>query len=330
MAEMENVLTITHPFEKLTTSIVFEDETENYAKIVCEPLERGFGLTVGNALRRVLLSTLPGTAVYAIEVEGAVHEFTALDGIEEDLTQIILNLKELVLKSDTFEDAEYEAVVDVQGPCKLTAKDIPLPTGVSVVNGDLEIANIADGGHLHMVLHIKNGRGFATSEENKQFLTSKGLIATDSNYSPIVRVNYKVEGTRVGHDSRFDKLVLEVWTNGSITPKDAVSLASTILTDHFMKFADLTKKFENVGLTGEDAKVETEAPIDNVSIEELDLSVRSYNCLKRASIATLSDLTQKTEAEMMKVRNLGKKSLKEVKDKLAERGLHFKDSKLDD
>lgn len=181
-----------------------------------------------------------------------------------------------------------------------------------------------------MVLHIKNGRGFATSEENKQFLTSKGLIATDSNYSPIVRVNYKVEGTRVGHDSRFDKLVLEVWTNGSITPKDAVSLASTILTDHFMKFADLTKKFENVGLTGEDAKVEAEAPIDNVSIEELDLSVRSYNCLKRASIATLSDLTQKTEAEMMKVRNLGKKSLKEVKDKLAERGLHFKDSKLDD
>lgn len=330
MAEIEKELKITYPFEELKTSIVFEDETENYAKIVCEPLERGFGLTIGNALRRVLLSTLPGTAVYAIEVEGAVHEFTALEGIEEDLTQIILNLKDLVLKSDTVEDAEYEAAVDIHGPAKLTAKDIPLPTGVSAVNEDLVIANIADGGHLHMILHIKNGRGFATSEENKQFITSKGVIATDSNYSPIVRVNYKVEATRVGHDPRFDKLVLEVWTNGSTTPKDAVSLASTILKDHFEKFIGLTNKFKDIGLTSEKVENQSEdAGVDKI-IEELDLSVRSYNCLKRASIATVSDLTQKTEAEMMKVRNLGKKSLKEVKDKLAEMGLSFKDGKLDD
>ena len=329
MAELENELKIAHPFEELKTSIVFEDEHENYAKIVCEPLERGFGLTIGNALRRVLLSTLPGTAVYAVEVEGAVHEFTALEGVEEDLTQIILNLKDLVLKSDTIEDDEYEATIDVHGPSVLTAENIPLPTGVSVVNKNLEIAHVADGGHLHMILHIKNGRGFATSEENKQFINAKGLIATDSNYSPIVRVNYKVESTRVGHDPRFDKLILEVWTNGSIAPKDAVSLASTILTDHFKNFIGLTNKFENLNLIKEPVAPKQES-FDNISIEELDLSVRSYNCLKRASIATVLDLTQKTEAEMMKVRNLGKKSLKEVIDKLEEKGLHFKDSKLDD
>ena len=324
--EQDFDLKLAHPFEESKFTITFENEQEHYAKIVCEPLERGFGLTLGNAMRRVLLSTLPGTSVYAIQVEGAVHEFTALDGINEDLTQIILNLKNLVLESDTYSDQSYETSLSISGPRKLLAKDIPMPTGIKVVNGDLEICNIAEGGKLDMTLYMRNGRGFATSEENKQYVTSRGVIATDSNYSPITRVNYKVEATRVGHDSRFDKLTLEVWTNGSITPVDAVSLASKILVSHFLNFQHLTNKFDNVDLI-KDLEEKKEEPFENQSIEDLDLTVRSYNCLKRANIQTVLDLTQKTELEMMKVRNLGKKSLKEVKDKLAERGLHFKDAK---
>ncbi len=323
-----NELKIARPFEEVKFQIVFEDKSENYAKVICEPLERGFGLTLGNAMRRVLLSTLPGTSVYAIEVEGAVHEFTALDGVEEDLTQIILNLKNLVLKSDSIGDENYEAHIELQGPHKFLASDIPLPTGVEVVNKDLEIANIADGGKLNMIIYMRNGRGFATNEENKQYISTRGVIATDSNYSPIVRVNYKVENTRVGHDSKFDKLILEVWTNGSITPEDALSLASKILVSHFVNFQNLTNKFENLSLV-KDPVVQKQDTFENLSIEDLDLTVRSYNCLKRAGIATVLDLTQKSEAEMMKVRNLGKKSLKEVKDKLTEKGLHFKDTKID-
>lgn len=323
-----NELKIAHPFEEVKFQITFEDQNEHYAKVVCEPLERGFGLTLGNAMRRVLLSTLPGCSVYAVEVEGAVHEFTALDGVEEDLTQIILNLKDVVLKSDSISDETYEAIVDINGPHKLVAGDIPVPTGLEVVNKDLEICNVAPNGHLHMVIHMKNGRGFATNEENKQFISTHGVIATDSNYSPIVRVNYKVEPTRVGHDSRFDKLILEVWTNGSVTPSDALSLASKILVSHFMNFQSLSNKFDKLNLT-KDQEVAEEEQFDNLSVEDLDLTVRSYNCLKRAGIQTVLDLTQKTEAEMMKVRNLGKKSLKEVKEKLIEKGLHFKENKLD-
>lgn len=323
-----NELKIAHPFEEVKFQISFEDNNEHYAKVVCEPLERGFGLTLGNAMRRVLLSALPGCSVYAIEVEGAVHEFTALDGVEEDLTQIILNLKDMVLKSDTIGEDEYEAIVDIDGPRKLTAGDINFPTGVEAVNTDLEICNVAPNGHLHMVIHMKNGRGFATSEENKQFITTRGVIATDSNYSPIVRVNYKVENTRVGHDSRYDKLILEVWTDGSVEPSDALSLASKILVSHFANFANLSNKFDSLGLTKDEEVIEEKAS-SNESIEDLDLSVRSYNCLKRAGIQTVFDLTEKSEAEMMKVRNLGKKSLKEVKEKLIEKGLHFKDAKLD-
>ena len=331
MAEEKlNELKIAHPFEEVKFQLTFEDQNEHYAKIVCEPLERGFGLTLGNAMRRVLLSALPGTSVYALEVEGAVHEFTALDGVEEDLTQIILNLKDLVLKSDTIGEADYEATIDVEGPRKVTGEEISkvLPTGVTVINKDLEICNVAAGGHLHMVIHIRNGRGFATNEENKQYIHSRGVIATDSNYSPIVRVNYKVESTRVGHDSRFDKLILEVWTNGAISPTNSLSLASGILISHFANFSNLTSKFDDLSLI-KDPIVQKQETFENLSIEDLDLTVRSYNCLKRAGIQTVLDLTQKSEAEMMKVRNLGKKSLKEVKDKLIEKGLHFKDNKLD-
>ena len=289
----DNELKIAHPFEECKYKIAVASSEENYCKVVAEPLERGFGLTLGNALRRVLLASLPGTSVYAIEVAGAVHEFTALKGVEEDLTQIILNLKDLVLKSDTIGKAEYEVTVD-RGEGEFKAGDLELPTGLEVVNPDLVIAHIAEGGHLHMTLHIRNGRGYATSEENKSLGIISNSIATDSNYSPVTRVNYKVEQTRVGHDPRFDKLILEVWTNGSIKPVDAIALSAKMLMFHF---------------------------------ENFDLSVRSYNCLKRAGIANVQELTQKSEAEMMKVRNLGKKSLLEVKNKLAEKGLYFKDAK---
>ena len=321
----DNELKIAHPFEKCSFKITFADSKENYCKVVAEPLERGFGLTLGNALRRVLLASLPGTSVYAIEVEGAVHEFTALPGVEEDLTQIILNLKDLVLRSDTIGEEDYVISIN-KGEGEFKAGDLELPTGLEVVNPELVIAHIASGGHLNITLHIRNGRGYATSAENKTLGLNAGLIATDSNYSPVVRVNYKVEQTRVGHDPRFDKLVLEVWTNGSIKPEDAVALSSKILISYFENFLHLDDKFIDLGLV-KDPVAQPEETFENLTIEDLDLSVRSYNCLKRAGIANVQELTQKSEAEMMKVRNLGKKSLKEVKDKLIEKGLSFKDGK---
>lgn len=323
----DNELKIARPFEECTFKIVVADNEESYCKVVAEPLERGFGLTLGNALRRVLLASLPGTSVYAIEVQGAVHEFTVLEGVEEDLTQIILNLKDLVLKSDTIGKADYEVSIE-KGEGEFKAGDLELPTGLTVVNPDLVIAHIAKGGSLKMTLHIRNGRGYATSEENKTLGFVSGAIATDSNYSPVTRVNYKVEQTRVGHDPRFDKLTLEVWTNGSIKPEDAIALSSKMLISHFENFLHLDDKYNDLSLVKEPLPKKEET-FENLTIEDLDLSVRSYNCLKRAGIANVQELTQKTEAEMMKVRNLGKKSLIEVRNKLEEKGLFFKDSKED-
>lgn len=323
----DNELKIARPFEECTFKIVVADNEESYCKVVAEPLERGFGLTLGNALRRVLLASLPGTSIYAIEVQGAVHEFTVLEGVEEDLTQIILNLKDLVLKSDTIGKADYEVSIE-KGEGEFKAGDLELPTGLTVVNPDLVIAHIAKGGSLKMTLHIRNGRGYATSEENKTLGLVSGAIATDSNYSPVTRVNYKVEQTRVGHDPRFDKLTLEVWTNGSIKPEDAIALSSKMLISHFENFLHLDDKYNDLSLVKEPLPKKEET-FENLTIEDLDLSVRSYNCLKRAGIANVQELTQKTEAEMMKVRNLGKKSLIEVRNKLEEKGLFFKDSKED-
>lgn len=298
----DNELKIARPFEECTFKIVVADNEESYCKVVAEPLERGFGLTLGNALRRVLLASLPGTSVYAIEVQGAVHEFTVLEGVEEDLTQIILNLKDLVLKSDTIGKADYEVSIE-KGEGEFKAGDLELPTGLTVVNPDLVIAHIAKGGSLKMTLHIRNGRGYATSEENKTLGLVSGAIATDSNYSPVTRVNYKVEQTRVGHDPRFDKLTLEVWTNGSIKPEDAIALSSKMLISHFENFLHLDDKYNDLSLVKEPLPKKEET-FENLTIEDLDLSVRSYNCLKRAGIANVQELTQKTEAEMMKVRNL--------------------------
>ena len=317
---------IANPFERFSITEANYDGNENYGRFVIEPLERGFGTTLGNALRRVLLSSLPGASVYAIEVEGARHEFTALEGVEEDVTTIILNLKDLVLKIDAEEEGNKKLTVDVQGPATVTAKDIVCPTGVEVVNGDLVLAHLTERGHLQMTLHVRNGRGYVTGEQNKILHPNLplGVISTDSNYSPVKKTNYIVDNTRVGHDSHFDKLTLEVWTNGSVTPQEAVAMSAKLLIDHFEKFMNLADITRDINIE-KDVEEVVENKYENISIEELDLSVRSYNCLKRAGIGSVLELTDKTEEDMMKVKNLGKKSLKEIKDKLAAINLAFKD-----
>ena len=318
---------IARPFEKPRFSKKLFDSTHNYGRFVIEPLERGFGLTVGNALRRVLLSSLPGASVYAIELEGARHEFSALEGVVEDVTQIILNLKNLVLINDAEGTESKTLELDVKGEKTVTAADLILPGGVSVVNPDLVIANVTASGHLKGRFYVRNGRGYVTSEGNKanRYTSRLGLIATDSNYSPVTKVSYSIDPTRVGNDARYDKLTLEVWTNGSLTPQAALNLASQILMAHFEGFLDLETTTSDVNIMKEPT-LESEDKFSNMTIVDLDLSVRSYNCLRRAGIETVYELTQKSEEEMMKVRNLGKKSLKEVKEKLLAHGLKFRDA----
>lgn len=321
------------PFEPVAFKIAKVDETSNYGKFVIEPFERGYGITIGNSLRRVLLASLPGASVFAVAIEGAKHEFSAIEGIEEDVTGIILNLKDLVLKIDDEENLTKELKVSVKGPKVVKASDLELPAFVSVINPDLEIAHVAEGGTLEMTIFARNGRGYVTSDANKPEKSGKdrvvssigNIIATDSNYSPVTRASYFVEPTRVGHDSKFDRLTLEVWTDGSILPQRAVALAAQMLITNLKPFVNLEKAVEDINMIKENVPV-VENKFENMPIEELDLSVRSYNCLKRAAIATVAELTQKTEDEMMKVRNLGKKSLKEVKEKLAENGLSFRES----
>ena len=317
---------IANPFERFGITQADYDGNENYGRFVIEPLERGFGLTLGNALRRVLLSALPGASVYAVEVEGAQHEFSSLSGVEEDVTSIILNLKDLVLKIDEADDANKRLEINVDEAKVVTGADIVCPTGVEVVNKDVVLAHVAEGGKLHMVLHAKNGRGYFTGEQNKVLHPNfpVGVIATDSNYSPVRKANYIVDNTRVGHDSKFDKLTLEVWTNGSILPQEAVVWAARLLIEHLNKFLTLAEITQDINIEKEVVTVE-ENKYENITIEDLDLSVRSYNCLKRANIGTVLELTEKSEEEMMKVKNLGKKSLKEIKEKLQSIGLSFRD-----
>ena len=312
-------------FEKPSFKVAKFNTSTNYGEFVIEPLERGFGITLGNALRRVLLSSLPGASVYAVEIEGARHEFSALEGVVEDVTTIILNLKDLVLEIDEDDENSVKKInVDVKGPAEVTAADLQLPANVSVINPDLHIATVAEGGSLRMTIHARNGRGYVTAEGNKSSNYHVGTIPTDSNYSPITKVSYVVEPTRVGHDSRYDRLHLEIWTNGSMLPQDALALAAKILVEHFELFLEVSDIAQNVNIIAE--KVEKEVNVyEQMNIDELDLSVRSYNCLKRAGIQTVMELTQKTEEDMMKVRNLGKKSLKEVKEKLMAIGLSFRD-----
>ena len=322
-AEEKEIVNLPNQFQPFTIQTVIDEG--NYAKFLVSPLERGFGITLGNALRRVLLSALPGASVYAVQIEGVRHEFTAIQGCDEDVTAIILNLKDLVLKiDDESADTKY-LTLDVHGPCTVKASDLVCPALVSVVNGDLEIAHLNAEGALKMTILVASGRGYVTSEQNKinRKIETVGVISTDSNYSPVTKVAYSVEPTRVGHDSKFDALTLEVSTNGSCTPAEAVTLASKLLINQLANFS-LIESNKEYKMVKEAPKAE-ENKFQNMLIEELDLSVRSNNCLKRAGITTVMELTQRSEDEMMKVRNLGKKSLKEVKEKLNEIGLHFRD-----
>ena len=303
-------------FEK--PNITKVDESTNYGKFVVEPLERGYGTTLGNSLRRILLSSLPGAAVSSIQIDGVLHEFSTIDGVLEDVTQIILNIKKLALKMNTDEDKNIE--IDVNGPAKVTAADIVADPDVEVLNPEQYICTVADGGHFHVCMTVKKGRGYVAADQNKSDDMPIGVLPIDSIFTPISRVNYQVESTRVGRRNDFDKLTLDVWTNGSISPREAISLAAKILTEHLDIFVNLTDEAKNAEIMVEKEETHKEKMLE-MTIEELDLSVRSYNCLKRAGINTVQELTNKTEADMMKVRNLGRKSLEEVKNKLADLGL---------
>ena len=308
-------------FEKANFNIANYDETDNYGKCVIEPLERGFGTTLGNSLRRVLLSSLPGSAVYAIKVQGAIHEFSAVDGVVEDVTSIILNLKKLVFDVDSDESATM--IIDVEGPATVTGADIQCPSEVTMISNDMEIAHVAQGAHLYMELYAKKDRGYVSADQNKKEINTIGIIPTDSIYSPVEKVSYAVEPTRVGESAKYDQLTLEIETNGALKPYEAISLAAKILVEHLNMFVELTDMAVNMEVMSE-AQSDTTNKVLDMTIEELDLSVRSYNCLKRAGIQTVQDLAAKSEDDMIKVRNLGKKSLKEVKEKLVELGLGFK------
>ena len=298
---------------------------QNHGKFIVEPLERGFGTTLGNALRRVLLSSLPGTAMYAVEIEGIRHEFSAIAGVEEDATSLILNLKAVNYVSESYAmNQESEIKLKVIGPKVVTANDFITPSGIDVINKDAYICTVAEGGSLDATIYVKTGRGYVLAEKNKSNKLPFGTIPTDSNFTPIKKVAFEVEPTRVGHDSNYDRLIMDVTTNGACTPQEAIALSAKIIIEHLELFA----KLETLSIFDEkvidDSQVEEHDKYQDMSIEELDLSVRSYNCLKRANILTVQELTQKTEEDMMKVRNLGKKSLKEVKDKLKACGLSFK------
>ena len=311
-------------FEKPEFKIAQYNADTNYGHFVIEPLERGFGTTLGNALRRVLLSSLPGASVYAIEVEGARHEFSSLEGVEEDVTSIVLSLKDLVLKISDETESSHKLTLCVTEAREVTAGDIVCPTGVEIINKDLVLAHVNEGGKLAMTIYCRNGRGYVTAEGNKDANFPIGVIPTDSNYSPITKCSCVIENTRVGHNNNYDKLDMEIWTNGSMQAHEAIALAAKILVTHFELFVELSEKAQSQDILAETVE-EPKNKYQDMTIEELDLSVRSYNCLKRANIATVIELTQKTEEDMMKVRNLGKKSLKEVKEKLQSIGLGFRE-----
>lgn len=313
-------------FERADFEVKEYVESENYGKFVLSPLERGFGTTIGNALRRVLLSSLPGAAVFSIKVDGVYHEFTTIPGIREDVSMIILQLKQLVM---TIEDDDvYDLQISAKGPCTITAGDIICPAQVEILNKDLEIAHLEKDVTLEMELKAMNGRGYVSADINKQLNQGAsqgiGTVYTDSIYTPIEKVSYNVEPTRVGEDVKYDSLTMEIWTDGSINPQKALSLAAKILIDHLDIVASINEDILNMDNVIMEGTTEQPNKGQQMMIEDLDLSVRSYNCLKRAGIQTVDELTQKTEDEMMRVRNLGKKSLKEVKDKLIELGMGFK------
>ena len=309
-------------FEK--PNITKIDENKDYGVFVVEPLERGYGTTLGNSLRRVLLASLPGAAVTSINIEGVLHEFDTVPGVREDVMQIILNVKGIAVKSYVQDEKIIE--LDVEGPAEVTAGDILTDSDIEIVNPDHYLFTIGEGASLKATLTVNSGRGYVPADQNKKDDAPVGTLAVDSIYTPVTKVNYQVEPARVGSNDGFDKLTLEILTNGTIIPEDALGLSARILTEHLNLFTNLTEiaiatdVMKEVDTTSDDRILER-------TIEELDLSVRSYNCLKRAGINTVYDLTEKSEAEMMKVRNLGRKSLEEVKIKLADLGLGLKNDK---
>lgn len=308
------------PIYKITDSI----ESNFYGRFELEPLERGFGTTIGNALRRVMLSSLPGSAISSIKIEGVLHEFQTIDGVYEDVTTIILNLKGIVFKNHSNEAKVVRISTTKEG--EITAADIEHDADIEVINTDKVICTLSKGASFNMEMTVTNGRGYVRSEDNKKIhdIKKSGEIAIDSLYSPIERVSYEVGNARVGQDESYDKLILDVWTNGSIKPEEAIALASRILIEHLQILTDLSAIADVSGMMiekTEDPKVKAL----ETSIEDLDFSVRAYNCLKRAGIHTLQDLVNKSESDMMKIRNLGKKSLKEVLDKIRDMGLILRD-----
>ena len=295
-----------------------------YGRFVVEPLERGYGTTLGNSLRRVLLSSLPGVAVTSVKIEGILHEFSTIEGVKEDVTEIVLNIKNLILKLNG--EGPKTVYIEAEGPCEVTAASIKCDSEVEILCPDTHIATVTEGGKLNMEITVDKGRGYVPAERNKQLMQSViGVIPVDSIYTPVVKVNYAVSNTRVGQITDFDKLNLEVWTNGTITAQEAVSLAAKIITDHLALFVDLSGEAFVDGSVMVEKEEKGKAKALEMTIEELDLSVRSFNCLKRAGINTVEDLINKTDDDMMKVRNLGRKSLEEVINKLASLGFSLSD-----
>ncbi len=307
--------------EKPKIECVELTEDFRYGKFVVEPLERGNGTTLGNSLRRILLSALPGAAVSQVKIDGVLHEFSIIPGVKEDVTEIILNIKELAFRMH----GENNKIIsiDAEGETVVTAKDIIADPDVEIVNPDLYIASLEEGSKLYMEMTVEKGRGYVTAEKNKQANQPIGVIPIDSIFTPVKKVNYNVENTRVGNRTDFDKLTLEIWTNGALKPDEAVSLGAKILNEHLNLFITLTEHVSDVEIMVEKEEDKKDKVLE-MTIEELDLSVRSFNCLKRASIDTVEELIHKTEEDMMKVRNLGKKSLEEVQQKLASLGLSLK------
>ncbi len=307
-------------FEKPNIECLEIDETNNYAKFVCEPLERGYGVTIGNSLRRILLSSLPGCAITSVKIDGVLHEFSTIPNVVEDVPEVIVNLKNVRLKFDGNEEKTLR--INFKGEGEVTAADIESDGTVEILNPDLHIATVAEGGNLVMELTADRGRGYNSSEKNKKPNQDISVLPIDSIYTPVKKVNYQVENTRVGQTVDYDKLVIEVWTDGSLKAHEALSLAAKVMTGHLELFIDLSETTKNTQVMVEKEESKKEKVLE-MSIEELELSVRSYNCLKRANISTVEDLISKSESEMMKVRNLGKKSFDEVTAKLHSLGLDF-------
>ena len=307
--------------EKPTIECIYSESDKNYGKFIVEPLERGYGTTLGNSLRRILLSSLPGAAVTSIRIDGILHEFSTIPGVKEDVTEIILNLKQLAVRISG--DTTKRAIINAAGPKIVTAADIIGDADIEIHNEELHIATLEENASLIMEINMAKGRGYVSAEQNKTESTPIAVIPIDSIFTPVRKVNFAVENTRVGQVTDYDKLILEIWTDGSITPEEAVSIGAKIMQEHLNLFIELTDSTDSMEIMVEKEEDQKEKALE-MTIEELELSVRSFNCLKRASINTVEELTHKSEEDMMKVRNLGKKSLEEVKHKLDELGLMLK------